>query len=295
MGSLRSRTCAGVLLALALAACRGAGSAPPGAAPGTAASSVDLREVLDYARRADAAYRDEAAIRAVVGPGPTLTVADLPGVDVRAFVEVDEERGRQWVVVRGTANLRNAVEDAEYAKLAAHELGVPVHEGFAADARAVWSFARPRLKPGLETRLAGHSLGGALAVLVAMRLRVDGLGVGRIVTFGQPKVTTEAGVARFRGLPLLRVVNHDDPVPLLPWETPGAVVGGLFRHLGAELRLTDRGTWELFAEHRAERYLLTSFAAHLGRENPKEHEMARYLAKLEALAAPGARAAEGRR
>jgi triacylglycerol lipase len=115
------------------------------------------------------------------------------------------------------------------------------------------------------------------------------------VTFGQPKVTTEAGVARFRDLPLLRVVNHDDPVPLLPWETPGAALGGLFRHLGAELRLTDRGTWELFAEHRAERYLLTSFAAHLGRENPKEHEMARYLAKLEALAAPGTRAAEGRR
>ncbi|NWG14724.1 MAG: hypothetical protein HXY20_14450, partial [Acidobacteria bacterium] len=92
----------------------------------------------------------------------------------------------------------------------------------------------------------------------------------------------------------LRVVNHDDPVPLLPWETPGAALGGLFRHLGAELRLTDRGTWELLPEHRAERYLLTSFAARLGRENPKEHEMARYLAKVEALAVTRAPFAEGR-
>jgi hypothetical protein len=256
---------------------------------------VDFADVLDYARRADAAYQDEAAIRAVVGPEPALTVADLRGVDVRAFVEVDEARRRQWVVVRGTANLRNAVEDAEYAKVKAPDIEIPVHEGFVRDARAVWSFARPLLRPGVETRLTGHSLGGALAVLLAMRLHVDGLPVGRVVTFGQPKVTTEAGVARFRGLPLLRIVNHDDPVPLLPWETPGAARGGLFRHLGAELRLTDRGTWELLAEHRAERYLLTSFAAHLGRENPKEHEMARYLAKLEALAAAGTRSAEAAR
>jgi hypothetical protein len=248
---------------------------------------MDFGDILAYARRANAAYQDEAAIRAVVGPGPALTVADLRGVDVRAFVEVDEPERRQWLVVRGTANLKNAAEDADYAKVKVPELEVPVHQGFVEDARAVWSFARPLLRPGLPTRLTGHSLGGALAVLLAMRLRVDGVPLDRVVTFGQPKVTTEAGVALFRDLPLLRIVNHDDPVPLLPWETPGAALGGLFRHLGAELRLTDRGTWELLPEHRAERYLLTSFAARLGRENPKEHEMSRYLAKLEALAAEG--------
>jgi predicted lipase len=213
---------------------------------------------------------------------------------VRAIVEVDEARHRQWVVVRGTANLANVVEDADYAKAEAPDLGIPVHQGFVLDARAVWSFARPLLKPGIETRLTGHSLGGALAVLLAMRLRVDGQPIGRVVTFGQPKVTTETGVFRFRDLPLLRIVNHDDPVPLLPWETPGAALAGLFRHLGEELWLTDRGTWQLFAEHRAERYLLTSFVAHLGRENPKEHEMARYLARLEALVPSAPRVAEAR-
>jgi predicted lipase len=242
--------------------------------------------VLDYARRASAAYQSDEAIRAVVGAGPTLTVANLPGVDVRAFVEVDEAKRVQWVAVRGTANLENAVEDADYTKVPVRELGIPVHVGFADDARAVWSFAHPQLRPGLETRVTGHSLGGALAVLLAMRLRVDGQPLGHVITFGQPKFTTEEGVARFRDLPLLRVVNHDDPVPLLPWETPGAVVGGLYRHLGRELRLTDQGTFELFAEHRAERYLLTSFVGHLGRENPKEHEIARYLGRIETLVGP---------
>jgi predicted lipase len=247
---------------------------------------VDVAEVLGYARRSSAVYGDEAAIRAVIGPVKELTVADLPGVDVRAFVAVDEARGVQWVAVRGTANLKNVAEDAEYAKVEALDLGIPVHEGFVIDARAVWSFARPLLRPGLETRVTGHSLGGALAVLLAMRLRVDGQPLGRVITFGQPKVTTELGVARFRDLPLLRVVNHDDPVPLLPWETPGAAVGGLYRHLGEELRLSDRGTFELLPEHRAEGYLLTSFLARLGRENPQEHEIARYLGRLETLVGP---------
>lgn len=254
---------------------------------------MDFAEVLEFARRASAAYQDEAAIRSVVGPKPVLTVSNLRGVDVRAFVEVDEGERRQWVVVRGTANLPNAAEDADYVKVDSPELGIAVHRGFLDDERAVWSFVQPLLRPGFETRITGHSLGGALAVLVAMRLRMQGTPIARVVTFGQPKVTNEAGVARFRDLPLLRIVNHDDPVPLLPWETRGAALDGFFRHLGAEMWLTDRGTWEFFTEHRAERYLLTSFAAHVGRENPKEHEMARYLAKIEALAA--ARTAEAGR
>jgi hypothetical protein len=294
---VRFQTCLPVLVALALTACRGDGGRAAAAAASPTPpvpATPDFSDVLEYARRAAAAYGDEAAIRAGVGAGSTLAVSDLPGVEVRAFVEVDEARGRQWVAVRGTANLRNVEEDAEYAKVAARELGVPVHRGFAADARAVWFFARPLLRPGLETRLTGHSLGGALALLLAMRLRVDGVPVAGVVTFGQPKVTTEAGVERFRDLPLLRVVNHDDPVPLLPWETPGGVAGGLFRHLGAEVRLLDTGAWQLFAEHRAERYLLTSFAFHLGRENPTEHEMARYLARLQPLASANARAEGGR-
>jgi signal peptidase II len=198
-----------------------------------------MGEVLAYARRASAAYADEAAIRAAVGPGPTLTVASLSGVDVRVFVEIDEAKGVQWVAVRGTANLQNAAEDADYTKVPARDLGIPVHAGFIDDARAVWSFVRPQLRPGLETRVTGHSLGGALAVLLAMRLRVDGLPVGHVITFGQPKVTTEEGVARFRDLPLLRVVNHDDPVPLLPWETPGAALGGFYRHQHLEPLATE--------------------------------------------------------
>jgi hypothetical protein len=299
--SLRAASGRLAFVLLFVAACRGGGvpssAAGAGPSPRPAASpapAVDVADIFEYARRAGAAYGDPAAIRAAIAPGSTLTVADLPGVDVRAFVEVDEKRRVQWVAVRGTANLENVVEDAAYAKVHAPDLGIAVHAGFVDDAHAVWKFARPLLRPGLETRVTGHSLGGALAVLFAMRLSLESQPLGRVITFGQPKVTNEQGVVRFRSLPLLRVVNHDDPVPNLPWETPGAARGGLYRHLGQELRLGDRGSFELFPEHKAEGLLASSFLARLGRENPLEHEIARYLGKIEGLLVPPAAGPGGR-
>jgi triacylglycerol lipase len=245
---------------------------------------VDFRLLLEYARRAAAAYDPEDAIRARFGKDHHVVVSSIPHLDVQAFVEIDDAHRVQWIAVRGTANLENVEEDADYDKRFARLLGVPVHHGFVRDAHAVWEFAHPLLREGYETRVTGHSLGGAVACVLEMRLADDGARLGRCVTFGQPKVTNEAGVERYRDLPLLRVVNHDDPVPLLPWETPGAIAGGLYRHFGRELWLTDRGTWEVFAEHEAERYRLSSFVERLGLDNVEEHKMRRYLARLERLA-----------
>ena len=60
-----------------------------------------------------------------------------------------------------------------------------------------------------------------------------------------------------------------------------------------ELRFNDRGSFELLSEHKAEAFLVSSFLARLGRENPLEHEIARYLGKIEgalgSLATPGSR------
>ncbi len=64
--------------------------------------------------------------------------------------------------------------------------------------------------------LTGHSLGGAEAVILAMYLKTEGWKVSRVVTFGQPKVTDADGSKRFRDLPVLRVVNANDSVPLVP-------------------------------------------------------------------------------
>jgi triacylglycerol lipase len=243
-------------------------------------SAFGFPRALEYARRAAAVYEPDDAIRQSFGQGTHLEIRDLPGIDVRAFVEIDRQRQVQWVVVRGTANLANVKVDAEWHEDAEARLGIPIHRGFFAAAIAVHDFARPLLDPAFETRVTGHSLGGAGAAVLLMLFQQDGLRLGRAMTFGQPKVTNQSGVTRFRDLPLLRFVNHDDPVPLLPPRAPGEGPGG-YRHFGPEVWLLDAGGFRFFPEHWAEAPDVTAFWSHLGKEAVSEHFIARYLANLE--------------
>ena len=98
---------------------------------------------------------------------------------------------------------------------------IPIHTGFDQDARAVWKDAQPYLKNGYQTYLVGHSLGGAVAAILGIYMIEDGYKVDKIYTYGQPRFTTATGVAQLGFLPLMRVVDENDLVPLLP---PGLMV-----------------------------------------------------------------------
>lgn len=73
--------------------------------------------------------------------------------------------------------------------------------------------------PGKPLWITGHSLGGALAVLLAARALADGRAVGGLYTYGQPRVG-DAEFAASWGPPLagryFRFVNGNDPVPRVP-------------------------------------------------------------------------------
>lgn len=80
--------------------------------------------------------------------------------------------------------------------------------------------------------IAGHSLGGALATLALFDLKQRGYNVMRAYTFGQPRVGDRAFAGAFasvlRDVPLYRVTNFADPVPLVPlWPA--------FQHVGQEV------------------------------------------------------------
>jgi triacylglycerol lipase len=239
---------------------------------------------LEYAERASAAYETDDAIRQRFGQGTEVSIRDIPGLDIKAFVEVDRAKRLQWVAVRGTASLANVRVDCEYHRDSETRLGCPVHRGFYDSAVGVYGFARPLLDPAFETRVTGHSLGGAVAAVLLMMFENDGLKLGRAMTFGQPKVTNGQGVERYGRLPLLRFVNHDDPIPLVPPASflPGHGKGA-YRHFGAEVWLEDNGQFEFFPEHPAQARDVTSFWNHLGEENPAEHLIANYIHKMEAL------------
>ena len=89
--------------------------------------SVDFDRVLWHAKRASLAYSDEKTIRTNL-PN-VVRVVELKD-SVQYFLETDSNNKTQTISVRGTANIKNAKEDAEYIPIKDKELGLYVHKVF---------------------------------------------------------------------------------------------------------------------------------------------------------------------
>ena len=154
----------------------------------------------------------------------------------------------QHVFVRGTADHGDLLADLRASQTpltlpagAGHsERTIAVHRGFAEVARALHDDLRPLLDARARVALSGHSMGGAVATLLAAALKAEGFDVDALVTFGAPRLTDGAGGAILadvldrptgpRAAPTreLRVVNEGDPFASLPpwwWASPvGAAI-----------------------------------------------------------------------
>ena len=243
-------------------------------------AAVDFQKVEHYLERAAAAYWDESKIRASY---PDVVYVGSPAdTDVLYFLEQQSEQGRQWVTVRGTDNWKNAIEDAEYLRHSDSELGIAVHRGFDADAQAIYADLKPRLNPDYVTCLTGHSLGAAVSTLLMMYLHQDGFQLAESINFGQPKVTNAAGVKRYEALPLLRIVDGRDVVPLLPADTVLDSMGGEYAHLGQEVILLDGPYFVYLSQARAEGASRASFWRDLGEESLQAHKVTHYRERVTA-------------
>ena len=166
-----------------------------------------------------------------------IYVVDIARTRNRYFLGIDDKNRVQDVAIRGTANLRNALFDLRFLKSYSPSLGIRVHHGFEMMADVVYRSIRPYLRKGYPLRISGQSLGAAEALILSMILEKNGYTVERIITFGQPKVTDKAGVEAYAGLPLTRVVDLNDVVPLLP---PDAVYDeNPYVHFGSEIVLLE--------------------------------------------------------
>lgn len=71
-----------------------------------------------------------------------------------------------------------------------------------------------------------------------MFLKEEGYLIEKCITFGQPtEVTNRQGVQQCQHLPLLRVINREDTVPLVPPCTALNLLRGGYAHFGPELKL----------------------------------------------------------
>lgn len=253
-------------------------------APSLPPTPLDFAKALHHAQRANLAYEQDIAIQQQSGEGVRISISPPLSSGVKAYVELDEAARVQWIVVRGTSSLVNIRADVDYNKIVESRLQIPLHKGFADAALQVYQFAKPLLNREYETRVTGHSYGGAAAVIVLMLLKEDGFKLGQAMTFGQPKVTNREGVNKYRALPLLRFVNDKDPVPLLPpFEIFAILDEGPYQHLGPEVVLEEGATYRFYSDHQAEPLSVLSFwnnLKNLSVQDVPEHFMSTYLTRI---------------
>jgi triacylglycerol lipase len=239
---------------------------------------VDFTALEPYARRSRAAYDSEAAIRSAYPK--TIRVATPGNEQVLYFIERDDAARVQYITVRGTADKKNFHEDMDIHVRDDRTTDIPVHEGFDAAAVVIYADAKPYLKTGYTTHITGHSLGGAIAALLAVYAIEDGHKVARVVTFGQPRFTTAAGVKRLDFLPLTRVVDENDMVPMLPPASVADRVHGPYEHVGPEIILLDGPRYVYLPSHDANRISVGEFWRDVGIADLSDHKMDNYLKRI---------------
>ena len=238
---------------------------------------INFKDIDWYASRAELAYQSEEKIRNAL---PDVQIVKTTEQNVQYFLEIDKENGRQIIVIRGTDNYKNAWEDSEYVQSKNTKLGIWVHSGFDKDTHEIYTELLPSLDANLETVVTGHSLGAAISTLLMMYLHEDGFTLGRSINFGQPKVTNKKGVKKYAFLPLVRVVNEDDVVPLVPPLDLIDLIHGGYEHLGEKIILLREQFFVYLEEDIAEKMSWGGFWKNIGSESVKAHFIAHYRANI---------------
>ena len=161
---------------------------------------------------------------------------------------VDKELGKRYFMIRGNSNFTNWTVSLD-AELVTGFLGnVKIHRGFMKGALEVYEslefqkaiktkhlIDRSGNNKPLKNILIGHSMGGAVALLLAKKMQLEGHEIEEILTFSQPMVTNSKGIKVMDALPLLRVGIDRDIIVYLPTTEIGYI------HSGRKLEIDSYG------------------------------------------------------
>jgi hypothetical protein len=220
--------------------------------PLKAGASAEVRRAAEFAEYSNLAYLTESEFRARMpsseGWSTEFISRTVPKIDTQVFVLRNADR--LVIVFRGTEPKvpADVITDLEFGLVDAAWLPpkseARIHHGFAQALDIVWAELVSRWTPaeGAEApkivEFCGHSLGGALALLAAVRFAAESpenrSRLSGVFTIGQPRV----GNAAFAGVavPLLsgryvRAVNNRDAVPRVPPQATAGTTGD-YRHFG---------------------------------------------------------------
>jgi hypothetical protein len=216
----------------------------------------------------------------------------------------------QVIAVRGTNDLEDWEANIHFRPVADAILKVNVHAGFYSYAQKVYE-SLTTIHPDLLRRdytiyAAGHSLGGAVAMLTALYFYVQEpyqYKVAGVYTFGQPRVFDNRGATSWPDFArnVYHVENCYDPVPLVPIGDdvfhfflidPLAtnIERRQYQHMGHEILLLDPGLYWMNNENEVDRNLLSDLQIvyqDLRSGYRTNHSIDMYISRLWALRGNG--------
>jgi triacylglycerol lipase len=146
---------------------------------------------------------------------------------VKTGVDVYVTSNDSFVLVsfRGTQEPIDFIKNFNFIPQSGSNLGIPgqIHGGFSESFLSIWPQLQSSVKEFSNLKkpvvITGHSLGGAMATLAAVKLHQEGLKVSMVYTFGQPRIGDKefaVYVDKILGNRYHRVVYHNDLVARIP-------------------------------------------------------------------------------
>lgn len=172
------------------------------------------------------------------------------------------------VSVRGTRDPADFITDMECLKC--KFLGHNAHSGFVDEFCDLWGPISNQLSRSDKVYVTGHSLGGAVATILAWALKAHHDIDSTVATFGSPRVFDSAGAEAYnQAVPnTTRVVHKLDLVPRVPKID--------YQHVDKELHLDDDGVVLLSDAHWF-KWLLRVFISDVDGVSLANHHMPTYL------------------